>query len=578
MKRIRLIEDKCTGCGECETACPEHAINLVSVFPEFCVQCSEQFCKSACPEGAFTYTNGVLTVTNACTGCGECETACPYNGITILNGLAHKCNLCIGLDGPRCVEACPEHALELVEDADLDLGFVVFPIRGDVKSSYGMAKIVESNGKLFYVLTMPSIPANVVSVLDSVIEKYRSQKDMADMFDELKGARIRSLILHELEQNRISLSDSELDFLISLVRMKTLGFEVLDLLLQDDNLEEIAVIGVGQDKPIYVYHRDYGMLETNIYFTSEDVLVNLINRLGMHQRKSISYRTPRMDAVLPDGSRVHAVIRPIALDGPKITIRKFRRRNYSITELISSGMLSVDAAAFLWVAFESDINALIVGNTGSGKTTLLNALAAFYPAQDRIIVVEDTPEIRTPHKHFVRIVDHPETDVSKSQLVLDTLRMRPDRVIVGEIRSPEDMKAYIDTCLAGQGKGSVATMHSRSSQEAIHRLISNGIPQSDVHSVDLIIVVRRWSDRSGNAVRRVVQISENSSKLHDIFSFDFKSDSLRLNNLGNFGTEFQIRTGKPLDQEIRNRAQFLQSLLDNNVFDYDDVFNKLRSY
>jgi len=220
---------------------------------------------------------------------------------------------------------------------------------------------------------------------------------------------------------------------------------LLEVPLNDDRLEEVMVN--GYNVPVFVFHRKHQMCETNIILDRSEVdriiesIANLVNR-------PIDSRVPMLDAFLPDGSRVNATTADITMNGATLTIRKFSKNPLTVIDLINFGTLDIDTAAFLWQAVEGyfgakPANTLIAGGTGSGKTTLLNVLSLFSMYNERIITIEDTPELQIPHKHVIKMVTRParpgmpEYEVTMDDLIKNALRMRPDRIFVGEVRGEE---------------------------------------------------------------------------------------------------------------------------------------------
>jgi len=177
------------------------------------------------------------------------------------------------------------------------------------------------------------------------------------------------------------------------------------------------------------------------------------------------------------------------------------------------GTVNAETMAFLSAAMQCNLNIVIAGGTGSGKTTTLNVLSQFIPLNERIIVVEETPEIRIKHEHCVHLLVNQDLGVGMKELVTDTLRMRPDRVVVGEVRTEKEVKAFVNTMLAGQGKGSITTFHANSAQECLQRMESLGIPSQNLSSIDLIIVQKRWNTynnktKNSKEVRRITEVAE----------------------------------------------------------------------
>jgi Flp pilus assembly CpaF family ATPase len=300
-------------------------------------------------------------------------------------------------------------------------------------------------------------------------------------------------------------------------------------LLKDNELEEIAIIGIN--KPVYVYNMKKGWLETNLYFRNEETVIAVINKIARQVGRRITYQNPKINAVLPDGSRLHASIPPIS--NIEMTIRKFKSNPITPCDIINSGVYSLDAVAFLSLVFQSDYNVLIAGNTASGKTTTLNALFSFVPLSDRILIIEETPEINIPHPHKIKLLSNSELKISMKELVEDSLRMRPDRVIVGEVRTEEETASFIETILSGQARGSYATFHAQSSEEAVKRMLNLKISRYDINSIDFILIQRRimkydplkrkyWEERKG------IEISEidDDGNIRQIFVLNRKTNNL----------------------------------------------------
>ena len=247
--------------------------------------------------------------------------------------------------------------------------------------------------------------------------------------------------------------------------------------------------------------------------------------------------------------------------------------------LVSVGTAGAGVMAFLGMCMECYLNVLVAGNTGSGKTSTLNSLFSFIPADERIILVEETPEISLPHRHLVRLSVCDELGVRMDELVSDTLRMRPDRVIVGEVRTPQESRAFVNTMLAGQGKGSYATFHAQTGREALTRLQSFGISAADLFALDLIVVQRRWAQK-GKLLRRVTEIAvQDSGRLEPAYGYDFRKDSLDPKSpfcgkiLERMRAAFCLEKGG-LASELKRRAGFLKS----DAGSYGESLRAIRGY
>ena len=196
------------------------------------------------------------------------------------------------------------------------------------------------------------------------------------------------------------------EYLEKYVFQATFGYGPLTDILEDDTLEEIAIVGLN--KPIYVFVRDKGWLDTNVMFTERENLIDIINKLARRIGRRITLQNPRLNAILPDGSRMHATIEPVS--ELEVTIRKFRKKPIEVNDLIKIGYTH-ESLAFLWTVFQNDKNVIICGNTAAGKTTTLNALFNFIDLNERIILLEETPEIQIPHKHVIKMKTNENIEV-----------------------------------------------------------------------------------------------------------------------------------------------------------------------
>lgn len=311
-----------------------------------------------------------------------------------------------------------------------------------------------------------------------------------------------------------------------------LGFGQIQPLLDDPEITEVMVNGPNK---IYI-ERKGKLIRTNVTFDNEDQIYRLIDRIILPLGRRIDADSPTVDARLPDGSRVNAVIPPVAIDGPCITIRKFEKGRLSIAQLISFGSITQNMADFLRACVVTRLNILISGGTGSGKTTLLNVLSGFIPEEERIVTIEDAAELRLQQEHVVRMETKPANldgtgAVVIRDLVRNALRMRPDRIVVGEVRGGEalDMLQAMNT----GHDGSLTTLHANSPRDAISRLETmclmagvemplKVIRQQIASAVDLIVQVSRMKDgsRKVTAITEVAGMEGDTVVLTDVFKFE----------------------------------------------------------
>jgi pilus assembly protein CpaF len=331
--------------------------------------------------------------------------------------------------------------------------------------------------------------------------------------DELQ-ARVRQLVNEQLAAEEAPFSPSERARLERQIADDILGYGPLEPFLHDPTVTEIMVNGYDQ---LYV-ERSGRIEETEATFLDDAHLLRIIDRIVSQVGRRIDESSPMVDARLPDGSRVNAIIPPLALRGPSLTIRKFARNALSLDDLIGLGTLTDQAANFLAECVRGKLNVLISGGTGTGKTTLLNAVSASVPSTERVVTVEDAAELRLLQRHVVSLESRPpniegEGEVRIRDLVRNALRMRPDRIIVGEVRGAEtlDMLQAMNT----GHDGSLTTLHANSARDALHRLEMlvlmagvelpmKAIREQIAGGFDLLVHISRLVDGS----RRVTQITE----------------------------------------------------------------------
>ena len=289
----------------------------------------------------------------------------------------------------------------------------------------------------------------------------------------ISEAQLHRLIVDELErliaEEGTPLTLPERERIAAEISQDILGYGPIEPFLRDPTVTEIMVTGV---EPIYV-EREGRLQRTRARFPSEEALRRVIDRITARVGRRIDEASPMVDARLPDGSRVNAIIPPLAVDGAALTIRKFSREPFQVEDLIRFGTLTAEVATLLSACVEGRLNILITGGTGTGKTTLLNVLSSFIPGEHRIITIEDAVELQLRQEHVVRLEYRPPNiegrgEVTIRDLVRNSLRMRPDRIIVGEVRGGEalDMLQAMNT----GHEGSMSTLHCNSPRDGLNRL------------------------------------------------------------------------------------------------------------
>ncbi|MFN4259630.1 MAG: CpaF family protein [Gemmataceae bacterium] len=331
--------------------------------------------------------------------------------------------------------------------------------------------------------------------------------------DVLTGV-VREFVADVLRSEDLTLNETERKQLAHDLLEETVGVGPLAPLMADPAVTDILVNGPDQ-----VYVERFGRLEeTDLRFRNTDHLLRIIQRIAARVGRHVDEATPMVDARLPDGSRVNATIPPVALDGPTLSIRRFGRRRLRRDDLLRLGMMSPDMAQFLEYIVQTRKNVLISGGTGAGKTTFLGAVAEAIPNNERIVTIEDAAELILDQRHVVRLETRPPNVEGKGRittrdLVINSLRMRPDRIIVGEVRGPEalDMLQAMNT----GHDGSLTTIHANSARDALARLEtmvlmagvdlpSRAIREQVAAALQFIVHVKRYED----GVRRVESIAE----------------------------------------------------------------------
>jgi pilus assembly protein CpaF len=350
--------------------------------------------------------------------------------------------------------------------------------------------------------------------------------------DAQRASFVKQNIIHVYEQTQLKLPDDLRKQIFDQVLNDLLGFGPIQSLLDDDDVTEIMVNG---PKKIFVEKKGK-LTKTNVTFDDDDHVLRIIDRIILPLGRRVDADSPTVDARLPDGSRVNAVVRPVAIDGPAITIRKFAKDKLKVEDLINFGSLTKPMADFLQACVKARLNIIISGGTGSGKTTLLNVMSGFIPENERIITIEDAAELQLQQDHVMRM----ETKVANAdglhavsirELVKNSLRMRPDRIVVGEVRGGEalDMLQAMNT----GHDGSLTTVHANTPRDAISRIETlvlmagmdlplKVVRQQVSSAVDLIVQQTRLKDgqRKVTAVTEVAGMEGDVIVLSDIFKFN----------------------------------------------------------
>jgi pilus assembly protein CpaF len=348
---------------------------------------------------------------------------------------------------------------------------------------------------------------------------------------EIDAKKVESVAWDILDKQSVTIPRLERQKIVAELVQEALGLGPITPLLEDDEISEVMVNG-----PRQVYVERHGKLElTEVTFRDDEHVMHVIEKIVAPLGRRVDESMPMVDARLPDGSRVNAIIPPLALDGPSITVRKFFRDPLKVDDLIKFGSLTPEIAKFLEACVKARLNIIVSGGTGSGKTTLLNILSSFIPADERIITIEDSAELQLRQDHVVRLESRPPNIEGKGaiairDLVRNSLRMRPERIVVGEVRGGEalDMLQAMNT----GHDGSLTTGHANSPRDMLSRLETmvlmagmdlpvRAIREQMASAVDLIVQANRFKDGS----RKVTHVTEVQGMegdvivLQDLFVF-----------------------------------------------------------
>lgn len=433
-----------------------------------------------------------------------------------------------------------------------------------------------------YIVSLTNISDTTKIVLEKIRQEFISRVDTADLenIDESKDIKdkfqmeIRTLIHRYFP----TANEQTANMLVNYIIQENLGLGKIEILLKDAFLEEIVIN--NHTDPIWVYHKKHGWLVTNIKLVTESKIRHYATMIGRDVGKEITTLNPLMDAHLMTGDRVNATLQPISSKGNTITIRKFSADPWTITKFIKDQTISVDAAAFIWFAIQNELSILVAGGTGSGKTSMLNVVSNFFPPNQRIISIEDTRELVLPaNLHWVPMetrLPNPEGkgEITMLDLLVNSLRMRPDRILVGEIRRQREAQVLLEAMHTGHSV--YATIHANNAEEVIVRLTNPpiDIPKPMISSLSLILVQSR-NRRTGK--RRTLQLAEvtptGDPKI--LYQLNVSKDLIeKVSNSESVIEKLKLYTGWS-EQEINNdliqKIKILNWMIKKNIEDVNHI-------
>ncbi len=452
----------------------------------------------------------------------------------------------------------------------------------------------ETSGKLFYEVYEISLTSEEREIYKQIYEHMiweikPTATLSSDAINEIRSTARRIMNLFQIRFPRTpSLSWSKINYYIE---RDFLGYGVLDPVFRDRYIEDISCNGPG--KPVYVWHRKYESLPTNVVFSTVEELDEYILKLAHMAGKHISVAYPVLDAILPGGHRVAATYgKEVSTSGSTFTIRKFSESPITIADMINFGTISSELAAYFWLAMDYKMTTLVLGVTGAGKTSTLNALATLLRPTYKVVTIEDTPELRLPLENWVQLVSRPSYlggagEVSLYQLVRVSLRYRPDVIVVGEVRGDE---AYVLFQSIATGHSGITTLHAESIDAAVKRLTSPpmNIPPSYIPLINIALLIRRitLADEKGRLrpARKITNVWEvrDFGEYEEIAKWDPAKNrfTVRLDNslvLSRI-SDLTGKTREELLEELVRRKMILEWLVATRKTTYKDVATWIQKY
>lgn len=443
-----------------------------------------------------------------------------------------------------------------------------------------------------YEVTIPGIAEGTKLILETklkgelVTEVKLDISDILDpkKFDEVKGKFLKAA--HSiLKRNFPTLPPDKRDILAVYLIQHTLGLGEIEALLADEELEEVVVNNAQE--PVWIYHKKFGWCKTNLRIKNEELVYDYSSMIARKIGRQINVLNPMLDAHLPSGDRVNATLFPISNFGNTITIRKFSRNPWTITNFIKSKTISPEVAALTWLCIQNELSLLVSGGTGSGKTSFLNAMAGLIPANQRIISIEDTRELTLPS--FLQWIPmvvreaNPEGkgEVTMLDLIVNALRQRPDRILIGEVRRQREAEVMFEAMHTGHSV--YATMHADNAEQTISRLTHPpvNVPKEMLDALAGIVVTFRH--RRFN-IRRVLEFAEVTKKGDEnvLYRWNVKNDKVKgISKMGRLTELLSLYAGmdeKEIEEDVDEKMGVLNWMVKNGYEGVDEVGEIVSTY
>lgn len=450
----------------------------------------------------------------------------------------------------------------------------------------------ENTDDYIYYIVEPELTPFEQTLLSDIYERSRDLLSYKDLVEGVDRKDILTIKVKELVDKYIHNFDykSFHKILYFMIR-NNIGFGRIDPLMRDNGIEDISCS--GPNIPVYLYHRKYENIKTNIIFEEEE-LNNFVFLLAQRSGKSISIAKPYLDSTLSDGSRLQETLgREITTRGSSFTIRKFKEVPMTPVDLIKLGTFSVDMVAYLWLVIENNKSFILAGGTASGKTTSLNAASLFIPLKSKIVTLEDTRELQLFHENWIAGLTRDSYTVGGKgavdmyELLRQGLRQRPEYLIVGEVRGKEALTLFQ---AMSTGHTTYSTLHAGSIQAAINRLENEpiNVPRVMIASLDVLIVQGAIYE-NGHRKRRALNVVEvldldpetKSLNTLEIFTWNPTTDGYNPLRESQVLEEIREKRGwnkKQLESEFRKRKKVLQNMIDSDITEYNSVVNIIKEF
>jgi len=496
---------------------------------------------------------------------------------------------------------------EMVEEADdgqeltdVDVSYPLIPEdpdEGEIVYAWAHIKWDEDDGELKYHIIEPELTPETEAVLDRIQEIMERSFDIT--LSELEGGEADDYLAEKIDmivdKYNISLSDKQREVVRYYTKRDFAGLGKLQPLMNDTEVEDISCDGI--DIPVYAYHRNpkFGSVKTSIEWSDSEELDKFVMKLAQRCGKSISVSSPLLDGSLPDGSRVQATLATdIARKGSNFTIRRFTEDPLTPVHMMDFETENAQMYSYLWTLVEHGKSILVCGTTGAGKTSQLNSLSLFIRPEKKIVSIEDTPELRLPHDHWVPEVARSgfgssaegSGEVSMDNLLKESLRQRPEYIIVGEVRGEE---AYILFQQMATGHTGLSTIHADSLDMLMDRLTTQPIDLSPslIETLDLVMLIKRIR-RDGNYIRRVTGLYEvlgydkrKGIDENKVFGWNPDNDEYIVENNSILMKDIADTSGRDyedLKEELKNKQHVMNYMQDEQIKHYRDVGDVIGRY